>query len=243
MQGGSVKGSIVYYDENTKDEGLRSLLDKKADNELITITGKLFPIPISGELGDRQCIFIVGKSGSGKSYWMAEYGKLYMKMYPNNKIHLFSNKTSESPIDVLNANRIPLTEEALTQIFDNFTKINNCLIIFDDVDVLPDKKIEILVQKIQNQIYMLARSQKVTMLHAKHIGLDKDKSKIALAEMLGCVIMTKGISAHVARTILQKYIGIDKEAMNKILNLKSRWVYINTDDPKFYVSENKICLL
>lgn len=218
-------------------------MQKKKDTELITTTGTFFPIPISGSLGDRQSIYVIGKSGAGKSTWLGQYGALYKKMYPDNNIFLFSNKPKDEPLDKLEPKRINLDKETLTLSLSQFDKINNCLIIFDDVDSFENKDLEALVIKLQNKIYMLGRSNKISILHSKHLGLDYQKSRVALNEMTGCVFFLKATNPHIMRSLMKTYVGLDKQQIETILKLKSRWVYINSSFPSYCVSEKKIYLL
>lgn len=239
---GKEKGTIVYYEEKNLD-AISTLLQKKIDRELITTTGNFFPIPISGTLGDRQCIYVIGKSGAGKSTWLSEYAKLYKKMYPDNNIFLFSNKPEDIVFKDLEPKRIQLNIESLDAVLKNFDKINNCLIIFDDVDSFEDKEVEKLVIEIQNKIYMLGRSNKISLLHSKHLGLDYQKSRVALNEMTGCVFFLKATNPHIMRSLMKTYVGLDKNQIEMVLKLNSRWCYINSTFPSYLISEKKICLL
>lgn len=45
----------------------------------------------------RNCVFLPGSSGSGKTYWTACYIKKYMEDNPNNMVHIFSKMGSEDP--------------------------------------------------------------------------------------------------------------------------------------------------
>jgi len=244
---GKQKGTIVYYNENAPVRN--SILKKKVDTEIISETGKFFPLPASGEMGERECVFIVGKSGAGKSFWICQYVKLYKKMFPKNEIYLFSNKPKDPILDNLDMQRInisrKLVEEPLLLNDPNPENepIENCLFIFDDVDSFADKEVEAEILKLQNDIYMLGRDKKISMLHSKHVGLDSKKSSVALSEMSGLVFFMKGTNPHVIKTVLSKYCDLDKEQISKYTKLESRWAYLHKAIPSYVVSEKKIYLL
>ena len=61
----------------------------------------------------RSVIYICGASGSGKSYWTAEYLKKYHKKYPKNKIYVFSEGEYDPAFEDLDIVRIPINDELL----------------------------------------------------------------------------------------------------------------------------------
>ena len=77
--------------------------------EVIKNTGskkfELFP-PNEG----RVVIYICGASGSGKSYWTAEYLKKYHKKYKSNKIYVFSEGEYDPAFEDLDIVRIPIND-------------------------------------------------------------------------------------------------------------------------------------
>lgn len=56
-------------------------------------------LPISDPNKERSVIYITGQSGSGKSWWVAEWCKRYKQMYKNNNIYLLSSLEEDSSID------------------------------------------------------------------------------------------------------------------------------------------------
>ena len=46
--------------------------------------------PIPNISKERDILYVVGASGSGKSYFVSQYGKNYKSFYPKNQIYVFS---------------------------------------------------------------------------------------------------------------------------------------------------------
>ena len=118
--------------------------DKKPDNnnffqEYILETGTFQYITDKNK--DRDCIMVVGQSGSGKSFWVSQYIKTYIKQNPNYKIYFISeaNKSDDPAFsNIRQLKQIKLDNELLTD--DLFWKeFNNCCVIMDDIDAISGK--------------------------------------------------------------------------------------------------------
>ena len=48
---------------------------------------------------ERHILYITGASGSGKSYYSADYINQYIKKNPNNEIYLFSSVSDDKVLD------------------------------------------------------------------------------------------------------------------------------------------------
>jgi len=55
---------------------------------------------------ERSMIYVVGMSGSGKSYWTTQYFKEYLKKNKKNEVHLISSISDDMNINSLKPNRI-----------------------------------------------------------------------------------------------------------------------------------------
>ena len=90
---------------------------------------------------ERQILYITGRSGSGKSYYTLHYCLEYKRMFPKRNIYLFSALAEDTTIDKLSGlKRIKLTDDFVK---DEITAddFKNSMVIFDDTDVIGDKKI------------------------------------------------------------------------------------------------------
>ena len=94
---------------------------------------------------ERECIYVAGKSGSGKSYFISEYLDSYSQLFPKNKIYYLSlNKISndKSFSEELRKKIIQINLDTVNDVID-FQIYKNCIFIFDDIlDVKPSIKLE-----------------------------------------------------------------------------------------------------
>jgi len=66
------------------------------------------------------------------------------------------------------------------------------------------------------------------------------------SESTACVIFPRYSQAHQLSTYLSKYIGLSKQAIEKIMDIgehKSRWVYISNLAPTYIIYEHGIYLV
>lgn len=249
---GKYKGTIIYYKEkddsppkkginaieNWKDR-MTEVIEKKMNTEIITETGKMFPVPT---LDMRQCVWISGPSGVGKSYWVAQYVEAYKKMFPNNDVYLFSNVAKDPVLDKLGLTRIPINDDLIDDPIE-MSELENSLVIFDDIDSFADKALEKVILKLQADILTTGRHTNTYCLSTDHLGLNFHKTRLNLAESTAFVIYPRGGNVHIMRTMLSKYAGLPREQVDQIVKDDSRWVYVNKSFPKYIVTEKKISLL
>jgi chromosomal replication initiation ATPase DnaA len=88
---------------------------------------------------ERQCIYICGQSGSGKSYFTSNYVKQYKKQYPKNDIFVISSIDEDKSIDILKPIRINVLNPDFLDDDISLEDFKDSLVIFDDIDVFETK--------------------------------------------------------------------------------------------------------
>lgn len=129
--------------------------------------------PKFNEHNQRLVSYIVGKSGSGKSYYTAALLDKYHLMYPKNDIYYISANflTNDSSFDKIMAKKSfkkKIKQIDLLSILTtiDFKKYNNCMFVFDDIidveiSLDPDK---IAKEYIAEQIEVRNRNSKKEMI-------------------------------------------------------------------------------
>jgi hypothetical protein len=111
---------------------------------------KFQQIPSNNE---RDVLYISAMSGSGKSYYTAEYVKQYHKKYPKHEVFLFSTIDDDKCLDVLKyIKRINIKSEAFYKSEITAKDFEKSCVIFDDCDVISDKHIKKKVFQILDEI-------------------------------------------------------------------------------------------
>lgn len=192
---------------------------------------------------ERSILYITGRSGSGKSYYTLNYCMEYKKMYPKRNIYLFSALESDSTLDKLKGlQRFKLSEEFCEEdiVAEDF---KDCLVIFDDSDVISSKPIKNKVNHIMNQILQTGRHFNTSCIITTHSACSGNATKIILGEAHSITIFPSGLGNRSMKYLLDSYFGLDKNQIKKIKNLKSRWVTIFRTFPLAILSERDVYTL
>lgn len=192
---------------------------------------------------ERQILYITGRSGSGKSYYTKKYIEEYVKFYPKNNVYIFSSLESDSSLDSLkNLKRIKISEELLN---DDLTAkdFKDSIVIFDDTDVISNKKILKKIDEIKDSILQTGRHFRVSAIITTHTACNGGSTKIILNECHSITIFPAGLGNRSLKYLLDSYLGLDKHQIKKIKNLNSRWVTIVKSFPMVVLSQKESFIL
>ena len=238
----------------------KQYVEDNASKELfLDLDSRLVPMP---DPNKRNVGYLAGKSGSGKSTQVTKISKEYRKLHPKNKIYLFSKKTSDPELDKVKPIRIPMSYDALKQYTPslfaskkdkkgdeqngqqrkkeedhilNFFK--NSLVIFDDTDTIIDKNILNSVNSIRNVLLETGRENRIDMLITSHLMNKGQDTRTIFNETDNVTFFPHQGNTYPIKYYLKAYLGMSKDAINKILLLPSRWVQIHTTAPMAVIHE------
>jgi len=188
---------------------------------------------------ERDILYITGASGSGKTTFTAGYIKEYKKTYKKNEIYVFSALKEDETLDKLGIQRVKvgnnLIEDPLT--IDDF---KNSLVIFDDIDVISDKKVREAVYKILNSILETGRHTKTSCINTNHLPTAKNETRRILNEAHAIVYFPHSGSVRGINYLLTDYVGLTKEDIQVIKGMKSRWCCIFKNYPQIAMTERQL---
>lgn len=191
-------------------------------------------------------IYITGKSGTGKSTWIAMYIKMFKRMYPKACIYLFSSKTSDKTLDPLPIKRVPMTME---QVAKPYTLDQMCefskpsLVIFDDIETYPDNKITKEAMRLRDEVITNGRSKGLFCLYVNHDPCEYKATKKQIFEANGLVILPQRGGKGDYDYLLEKKLKMKHDLVQRItVDLDSNWVYIRKDAPEAFISDRWIIL-
>lgn len=211
----------ILYDNLLKDNNKNKVFN--IDNNTM--------LPIFDPNEERKVFYIAGMSGCGKSTFTGEIIEQYIKMFPKNRIILFSNKPSDPALDKFKKLiRIELDDELL-EVPITLDELKNSLVIFDDVEYTPNKKIGEELDRIRDLILQQGRSYKISFCYISHQLTNYKHSRVILNECHCCVLFPKLTTTYALKYLLEKYFGFNKHNINKLKNLPSRWVCVNKIPP------------
>lgn len=229
------KGNNITFEEEEEGGGSEPL-------KHIELRGGSFQqIPSNQPRVDPDLIYVSGRRGSGKSYWIAQYLQQFKEYYPRYRIYLFSAKEEDKLLDQFITKRIDVNEVRDAQ----FTSkdFETSLVIFDDVDSLPTEKnnnIKADVYKVMTDIIETGRSLGVFCIVTSHLAANSGESKRILN---GCSSYTFFLSSssHQTEYSLNNYFGFTKKQIKKIQNMKgARSVTIIRTCPQLIMTNTEI---
>lgn len=201
---------------------------------------------------ERDNIYISAPSRSGKTYFTKEFIKKYKVLHPNNKIFLFSKKSSDKSIDDIEPIRIKIINDDETsndEIIEKLNNIdyadfNNSLIVFDDIEnISSNEKIKKKVMEISNEILNLGADKKITIVNISHVMMNYRFTKNIINESQTIVMFPNSGIHKQYENFNKEYIGIEKNQFKDIINTNSRWVVIFKNAPITYLTKNKIKII
>ena len=211
------KTLIKYYDQ------AMNILNNSQGKEIILKNGECSPMFDTTK--ERQVFMITGMSGSGKSTYTGDLIKAYHKQHPKNDVFVFSNKTEDPALDKYKIKRIPIDEDLLEDHI-NLDELRSSLVIFDDIEGNPSKEINREMDRLRDLILQQGRSYKVSFIYISHLANNYKQTRTILNECNAITIFPAMTTKYALKYLLEKYFGFDKNDINKVVHLPSRWVTI-----------------
>ena len=213
--------------------------DKVSETEFrLNGAGHMLVLP-SGPEPER--VFIAGASGSGKSYFAADYMREYRSMYPDRRILLFSTHEDEKAYEDIDVDAVALDAE-FTEAPLSLTDLQGSLCVFDDCDALQDKKLSKAVEALNLDLINNGRKYDIHVVTLSHVLMGYAKTRCQLMEASRVVFFPGGNDYHSKRW-MKVYGGINDAWQRQILKEPSRWVCVDMRQPRSYITENAVVLV
>jgi len=222
----------LYMDDDDEDI-------KKKYNQLKLDSGKFQHIPDPDK--EREIIYITGPSGSGKSTYAANYIKQFKKNKKDLEIYLFSAVPDDESIDAVNPKRVAIDERLITEPL-SAADFKDCLVIFDDIDVISDDKQRAAVYRLLNQILETGRHYNTSCIITNHLPTNGKDTRRILNECHSITYFPHSGAGRGMKYLLTEYLGLDRKLIKKIKNSKSRWATVFKNYPQICMTEKEIFL-
>lgn len=238
IKGGKYNNKIVSVftegeDENKIKKQFKSLtLEKDAKFQQI-------PDPDA----ERWIGYITAPSGAGKSTYIRNLLKEYKKQNKKANIYLFSAKDEDDSLDDIKPLRININDDLVNNPIQITEFEKGDVAVFDDIDVISDKKQREAVYNTLNQVLEIGRSFGVNCLITNHLPTAGRDTRRVLNECHFITYFPHSGSKHGIKYLLEKYVGLDAQEIPKIKKLKSRWATIFKNYPQIVLTERKLYLL
>jgi len=235
IEGGTLAGKLVSV-APAEEEG-----QKRTYKHVELPEGSKFQL-VPNTTKEREIIYITGLSGSGKSTFTSNYIKEYKKKFKNGDIFLFSALSEDEVLDKHGVKRIKLSAALIT---DKLTSADfeDALVIFDDIDVISDKKIREAVIATLNSVLEVGRHFKTYCIITNHLPTAGKDTRRVLNEAHEIVYFPHSGSMKGINYLLKEYIGFDNKEIKAIKKLKTRWCCIFKNYPQLAMTERNLWLL
>lgn len=190
---------------------------------------------------NRQILYITGASGSGKSTYIANYCKQYKKVFPENEIYVFSALADDESLDVIKPKRLKIDERMITDplTVDDF---KDSMVIFDDVDVIGDKKLREAVYQVMNACLETGRHTNTSMAISNHLPTAGKDTRRVLNEAHSVIWFPHSGSGVGMKRLLCDYLGLDNDINKKLKKMKTRYAVYFKNYPSILMTEKSIWL-
>lgn len=189
---------------------------------------------------DSEITYICGARGSGKSRYAKNYVKEYIKKNPQNKVYLFSQKREDTELDsIQKLKRVEIDDSIHEEPF-NYEDFKNSLVIFDDVDKIPDKQQKQALKQLQDEIIHLGRSLNVSLIMTNHDLTEGRATKSILGSCDSIIFFPQSGAKMHMQYLCEKYGNISKKDLEIIRKSNTRWCCILRTYPNMIMTEKKI---
>ena len=171
----------------------------------------------------RECHYISGIAGVGKSTYASRLTRYWLRMHPRGNVYMFSELRDDPAFRGIPMTRIIINDELLDNPIrpDEF---KDSLVIFDDIDAIIDLKLLKVVRKIRDQILAIGRHDNVSVITTTHICCNAHETKVPINEATSVTVFPQSGSGIDNIRLYFKKCGVPKDKVDRILKLKSRWV-------------------
>jgi len=244
VNGGKYNKKMVYIsseaDSGDEDSDNDNKISKTFTSIKLNRDGKFQQTPDNHT--EREIIYITGPSGSGKSTYTKNYIQQYKKLYPKNKIYIFSALDSDESIDELGGNRVIIDDTLITDPID-IDEFKDSVVVFDDIDVISNKKVRDAVYSLLNQVLEIGRHHKISCCITNHLPTAGKDTRRILNEAHSVIYFPHSGSMKSLNYLLTDYLGLDKTDIKKIKHSKSRWCCVFKNYPQVIMTERNMYLL
>lgn len=245
VQGGKSDGEIIYLDQDNMnfDDSEEEIHDGFESVKLKT--GIMVPLMDTEERG---VAYIAGPSGSGKSTYAAQLAMSYKAIFPKRDIYIFcrtdvSNDPAYAP---LKPTQILLNQDLLDNPIDIETDVKKgSLLIFDDVGSINDGKMKKALSKLVVDICEVGRKLGIWIILTSHLVNpdDRNLSRCMMNELTTFTFFPRSGATHQITYSLDKYFGLSKPQIKRIMDLPSRWVTVYRTFPQAVMYRKGVYIL
>jgi len=235
---------INYIDRDDLPEDSK-LLEKIRLNDP---NDSFFPLIKEKDDESGQNIYISGPAGCGKSTFIRQYVLHFLKKYPKAPVLLFTCKSTDKTLDnIKQIKRVRIDDDMLQNrltLQEISAKKNPfVLVIFDDIEDFPNKKLNFEINRLCNEVIRCGRSYNLITCYVNHDSCAYSQTKLFIKEATQIVMMPYRAPKSTYDLLMNNYLKLSGKNQNLIKNVKSKYVVVNRSRPEFILSDKYIILV
>ena len=121
-------------------------------------------------------------------------------------------------------------------------ELSESICIFDDIDVISDKKIREAVYDVLNQVLEIGRHYKIHCVVTNHVPTNGKDTRRILDEAHTVTYFPNSASGKI-KYLLEEYVGLDRKQISYMKKQNSRWCTVFKNFLQCYMVEREIGLL
>ena len=216
-------------------------LDCDEKNEYVS-KQELQPLP---RFDKTERNYVCGQTECGKSYYISKYLQQMNKVFPKKQIYIFSDVEHDKELDdkLKNITRFKLDDGLLDKEPIRPEVFKSGICVFDDIDSIQNKKLLKYVNTLRDALLKRGRHEDISTIVSSHLITNYNDTRVILNECNTYTIFCKAGNLYGIKYLLNKYMGLDKTQISKIVNLNSRWVSINKNFPQYVIYQHGCFML
>lgn len=244
-----IEGIVRLNEEITSEKNGKELIELPAGGDL-----KFQVMPEQRE-NMRDVIYVVGPSGSGKSYWCGEYMRVFQALFKcpaKNMVLISADDFSDPAFKMVNYTHIkadedmvenPLDLEELTR-KDKSGKALPSLILFDDFEGIHNKRVKQAVEALQQRVLEIGRKRAIYVLYVAHVSASGQASRLIANELTGFCMFPKYSSGQNLSYFLTNHLNVPEQLRTCFKNDKGwgRSIFIRNSAPQYIIAPYRCCM-
>jgi hypothetical protein len=222
---------------------------------LMKDSAHVFPLPHvrvtdSGPEGTektyRECYYISGPCNCGKSTWVAKTVRLWKherrSLGLNDTVYLFSRVSCDHVFKNLGVTHILINEELTESPFEVDEELQDCMVIFDDIDSITDKVLREYMWELRDELLGVGSHIGTYVINTSHELTNWKSTRSSLKEATS-ITMFPGAERQKIKDFLKEKQGLSKQQVEAIMALKTRWITLYRYYPPYLVHERGVMML
>lgn len=182
-------------------------------------------------------VYIAGQSYCGKSTLAAKLAQDWNEVFPKSKVAYISYNENDKACNdkkIENFCKIQIDEEVLNDPLQ-LEEFHDKLVIFDDIEAYGCPKIIKEMERFATKCINTGRHKNIGTIICRQKLLAGWKSSDVLNGVHQLVTFPHSGSRFQLRNYLKSHLHLPKKKIEKLLNVKSRWLLINLVNPCYAI--------